>query len=404
MGPETRLLLCCARTHMDAEKAESIRTILQAGIDWAYLMQIALLHRMTPLLYWHLHTICPEVVPLPTLDQLRSHFHANARRNLFLTMELLKLLKLFAAQDITAVPFKGPILASAAYGNLSLRQFHDLDVLIHQRDIRRAKAALASLGYRPAIEPLEEQDAEFVQSKHHILISEDGRVRVDLQWRMAGLSFSFPLDTDRFWEHLQPVSFAGTTVLHLSPENTLLLLNVHGCKHHWERLKWICDIAEVIRAHPGMDWERILGHAADVGAERMLALGLFLANDLLGTALPDRVWRRILTDDAVKPLATQVSQRLFREADRPPGAYEKFVFYYKLRERFRDRMHYRLYYLSAYFWIVVTPNIHDRALLPLPAFLSSLYYLLRPMRLLWMYALRPRKLKQVLYEWFESIG
>ncbi len=403
MGPETRLLLCCARTHMDAESAESIRTILQAGIDWTYLMKIALLHRMTPLLYWHLHTICPEVVPLPALDQLRSHFHANARRNLFLTMELLKLLKLFAAQEITAIPFKGPMLASAAYGNLSLRQFRDLDILVRKRDIVRAKAALASLGYRAAIEPPQRQDAEFLQSKYHILISEDGRVRIDLQWRVAGPAFSFPLDTHRFWEHLQLGSLAGTTVLHLSPENTLLLLSVHGCKHHWERLTWICDVAQVIRTHPGMDWGQILDHAANIGVQRMLALGLFLANGLLGTALPDKVWRRILADHAVKALATQVCQCLFRETDNPPRLSTKFVFYHRLRERIQDRMHHHLYYLYAYFWIVVTPNVHDRALLPLPACLSSLHYLLRPMRLLWMYALYPRKLKQVICEWIQSI-
>lgn len=388
---------------MDSERAEFIRTLLQARIDWAYLMHIALLHRMAPLLYWHLHTICPEAVPLPALDQLRGHFHANARRNLFLTMELLKLLKLFASQEITAIPFKGPMLASAAYGNLSLRQFHDLDILVHQRDIRRAKAALASLGYRPAIEPTEAQDAEFVQSKHHILISEDGTVRVDLQWRMVGPAFSFPLDTDRFWEHLQLRSLAGTPVLHLSPENTLLLLSVHGCKHHWARLKWICDVAQVIRTHPGLDWGQILDHAANLGVQRMLALGLFLAHDLLGTALPDKVWRRSLVDHTVKALATEVSQCLFHETDNPPATYAKFVFYHRLRERFQDRMHHHLYYLYAYFWIIVTPNVRDRALLPLPACLSSLYYLLRPMRLLWMYAVHPRKLKQVLCEWFQSI-
>jgi hypothetical protein len=276
-------------------------------------------------------------------------------------------------------------------------------VLIHQRDIPRATAALTSAGYRLVSEPPETQYAVSHQAKHHIFVDGDGRVRVDLQWRMAGLFFSFPLDTERFWEHLQPVSLAGTMVPQLSSENMLLLLSVHGCKHHWERLKWICDVAELIRAHPRMDWGRLLNHAADIGAQRMLGLGLFLANELLGAALPNEVRRGILADQAVRPLAAQIVQRLFREIDAPYGTYERFVFYQRLKERFRDRMQHRLHYLATYLRIAVTPNVHDRAFLPLPTFLSSLYYLLRPMRMLWMYALRPREFKQALRTWLESI-
>jgi len=36
---------------------------------------------------------------------------------------LLKLLDLFENHGIPAVPFKGPVLASSIYGDLSLRQF-----------------------------------------------------------------------------------------------------------------------------------------------------------------------------------------------------------------------------------------------------------------------------------------
>ncbi|GAG91885.1 unnamed protein product, partial [marine sediment metagenome] len=83
-----------------------------------------------PLLYQSLKKTCPEAVPDDTLEQLRAYFLTNAKRNLFLTGKLLRLLELLKDNGILAVPFKGPVLAESVYGDLSLRQFADLDILV----------------------------------------------------------------------------------------------------------------------------------------------------------------------------------------------------------------------------------------------------------------------------------
>src|SRR5438128_4733751 len=99
--------------------------LLEHGIDQDRLIRMAGPHGLLPLLYWHLGAIGPGVVSSAMLSRLREHFEANARRNLFLTAELLKVLRLLEACEIPAVPFKGPLLAASTYGNLSLRQFAD---------------------------------------------------------------------------------------------------------------------------------------------------------------------------------------------------------------------------------------------------------------------------------------
>jgi Uncharacterised nucleotidyltransferase len=388
---------------MDAERAERIKTLIRYGIDWSYLVHIASLHRLWPLLYRNLLTTCAEAVPQAILDQLREHFHTTARHNLLLTVELLRLLNLFMAHGIHAIPFKGPVLAALAYGNLALREFRDLDILVHQRDVLRAKSLLIAQGYKPMLQFPHGEGATYLQARDYIFVREDGGVRVDLQWRITGRAFSFPLDTERLQNHSKSISLAGTTVPYLPPQDLLLILCVHGCKHRWERLKWICDIGEVVRVHQEADWGKISAHARSMGAWRMLALGLFLANNLLATPLPDHVSQSIQGDPALQPLAAQVRAHLFREADSTPSASARAVFYLSMRERFRDRVRYRLHYVHQYFRIVLIPNAADHALLPLPASLSPLYYLLRPIRMMRIYGLHPRRLKRVLYEWFESI-
>ena len=194
--PEHELLLCCARARLNAETIARIRALLQIDVDWAYLLQTAQSHGMMPLLYWHLNSTCPESIPKDALDQLRDHFHATAQRNLFLTGELLMLLKLFEAHGIQAVPYKGPALGAAAYGNLSLRQFRDLDILVRKRDVLSAKDLLIAHGYRPSVHVTQAQEAAYLRSQYEYeFLREDGKV-VAVSWsaQLAGdkrVYFSF---------------------------------------------------------------------------------------------------------------------------------------------------------------------------------------------------------------------
>jgi len=381
--PEIELLFCCARTHIDSEIAERIRTLLQQDIDWAYLIQTAAQHGIIPLLYQSLNTTCPEAVPKVNLAQLRNYFHTNAQHNLFLTKELLKLLTLFKANGITVIPYKGPVLAVAVYGNLALRQFCDLDILVHKRDVLRAKDLLISQGYRTFSLTLA-QSAMHLQSeneegfKHH-----KTEVSVDLHWAITRRYFCFPIEIETLWERLEPVSLAGTTVFNFSPEDLLLILCMHGAAHRWERLGWICDVAQLISVHQRLNWEWVMEQAKTLNSVRVIFLGLFLVNDLFGTLLPEEVLLLMQTDPVAKALATQVQKRLFYNSDETSSLFERSLFHIKMRERLQERIKYCLF--------VMTPNVRDLLFVPLPIYLSFLYYLVRPIRLFGKYGLSSLK-------------
>jgi len=372
--PEAGLLLCCARTCLPAEAIARIRTLLQEDIDWPYLLRTARSHGMMPLLYWHLNATCPERIPKATLDQLREHFHDNAQRNLFLTGELVTLLKLLEARDILAVPYKGPVLSAAAYGNLALRQFRDLDILVRKRDALTAKDLLIAQGYRPSVHITQAQEPAYLRSQYEYeFLRADGKVVVELHWGVTPRSFSFSPDFDRLWERLQPVSLAGTTVWTFAPEDVLLMLCVHGSKHCWARLEWICSIALLVGAYEKIDWEQLMVEAGTLGSQRMLMLGLVLASDLLGAVLPAEVLRMAQADRTVEALKELVQQRLFLER-KPSGLFESALFHLKARERPRDRIRYCLR-------LAMTTTARDWTTAQIPPLLSFLYYPLRAIRL-----------------------
>lgn len=372
--PEVDLLLCCARTSLDSERVDQVRALLDSKIDWPYLVQMASAHGLTPLLYYNLHKTSPDLVPPTALDQMRQHFLSNAVRNIFLAGELCKIIDLLESSGMSAVPFKGPVLASCIYGNLALRVSSDLDILVHKRDVLKAKDLLASLDYRPKISLPPAQEEAFLDSHDELFfIHDSSKTLVELHWKITPRDFPLFLSFDHFEGRLDHTSFEGKRVATFTPEDYLLILSLHGAMHCWEQLNWVCDVAELVRVHKEMDWDQLMKKAISLSCERILLLGLFLAQDLLGTDLPAGVLKKVRGDKAVKSLANSVSQRLFKKVEAPLGIFERSLFYLKVSDRLRDRVGYCLR-------LVFTPTIGDWKPIPLPPSLFFLYYLIHPLR------------------------
>jgi hypothetical protein len=374
--PEIELLLCCARLHVKPEGSLRLRGLLRQELDWDYLLGAASIHGVIPLLYHHLKANGPEAIPAPVWSRLQEESFQNTAWNLFLTRELLKILALFEAEGISAIPFKGPALAAFAYGNLSLRQFSDLDLLVRWEDLLRAKDLLISLGYHPNISLDGAKETAFLRSrKDYVFAHESNGATLDLHWKILPDYLSFPWELGGLWEgQLERRWLAGKRVLDLSPEDLLLALCMHGDMHVWERLAWLADVAALIEMHPEMDWGKILESADRLHSRRRLFVGLSLAKDLLDACLPEDIWERIKTDSKVQALARQVRQRLFREADSRFMIFGEVKFHLRGTERFSDKL--------KFFHVAFYPEQPELALLPLPRMLYCLYYLVRPFRLI----------------------
>jgi hypothetical protein len=356
LHPEEQLLLCCARTWVDAANARRINTLLQKGIDWSYLLQMAFRHNVTPLLFRSLEAVAPTAVPEEVRAQLKQQIQVNIQGNLFLTKELLNLLTLFEQHRIPAIPYKGPVLAVSVYGDLGLRPSNDLDILVQERHLLQAMDVLISHGYqmiRPSsiaqieksLQPI--RINELVQKSlwaYQLIFSHPERQGVvELHWRITP-KYVFPNSSARLWENLKPVMLGGSTVLTFAPENLLWFLCVHGTKHQWKRLSWLCDIAELIRAYPDLNWDQVIVQATKLGIERRLYLGLFLVSHMLETPLPRAVEKRIHSTPHIKTLVQQVMEKVFDGAEHTTRIpyFERFIFQLKAMDHITDRGRYLL--------------------------------------------------------------
>ena len=375
---EMELLLCCARTCSNPEVSHRIREAARKEIDWFQFIRLALRHDILSLSYRNLHRICPDIVPNGVLQPLRARHEAEAAEGRRLAKEVVDILAFLDSCGIPAIPFKGPALAVRLYGDLSLRGFGDLDILIGEQDVVRARRLLIDWGYAPEWVETGELN-QFLREKHELLLYRvDGKVRLDLHWRFTSRSACLAGDPDRFLQHqqLETISIAGKEVRSLRLETYLLLLSMHAAKHQWVQLKFICDIAEIL-AVPDLDWDHVLQEAGDLGLKRALGTGLLLAQGLLGAALPTKLAQNLKIDRTAKLLAAQACTQLFAEPGERWGLQGGIACQLEIRERFQDRTKI----LLRYFLHKLKPGESDRWFLPMPKFLSLAYYFIRPVRL-----------------------
>jgi hypothetical protein len=292
----------------------AVRRLVSEGLDWERLLFLAThRHKLVPLLYWHVNAHASGEVPEAFLAELRSAFKRNTAAVLRLTGELIQVLKVFEANGILAVPYKGPVLALELYGNLALRRAGDLDILVSRRDVERARELLLERGYAPRHE-LDAARMEFLLDSRYgeELHSPDG-TRIELHWRFSNLDTAFPVELDMLLPALRQTRVSGATVPAFGWDDLLIILSVHGAKHRWDSLELVCGMAELLRKTPPTDWALVLERARELGSRRVLLLALTLAHDLLDAPLAPSVRKEIEADRRVASLSRHVMDVIMDE-------------------------------------------------------------------------------------------
>lgn len=382
--PEQELVRLCARTKVEVSTDAKIQSLARSPLEWETVIEIADHHGVLPLLYWNLNRSCPNDVPASILADLRERFRLNAQRNLMLTQELLAVLKLFRNNNIPAIPFKGPMLARMAYGDIALRQIADVDVLVRKSELSAARNVLLEHEYLYVHTMDRIQEKIFIQSNCALTLArENPRVVLDLHWELTPKYFYLPFDLNAMQARLQPVVLGGVSVQTFCAEDLLLILCVHGARHVWERLDWLVSVAELVRVSV-LDWDALIARARQSRCQRMLWLGLELGRQWLDAELSSDIQEKIHADPVVATLAAKISERFWRAEEARENFFEDtFVdeLHPLMFERWVDRARY-------YAALVFSPSAGDAAFFHLPSPFIFAYYLIRPIRLLFRFGPR----------------
>ncbi len=347
--------------------------ITRPDLDWEIAIEKAEFHGVLPMLLSAVEMDRREGFPPAELERLRRRFNDYELRTLLLSRELIRLLDLFETAGIPVIPFKGPVLAAVLYGDPAMRRSDDLDLLVHERDFWRASDVLENQGYTRHPPIARRQMAAYSRSECDMsFVHGRSGMRVDLHWAFVPPYHGARNPAKEIWERLGSADLLGRKVPAPSAEDLLLILCLHASKHIWRRLEWICGIAALLRDRCAGNWDSTLRRADGWGCRRMLLLGLRLACDLAGMDPPAQVLPAMQSTPAVEALARKVWSRLFSGVT--PGLLELTAFRMRLIERPAGRIRYCASR-------ALLPSYPDLLWIRLPAQLSFLYFLIRPVRL-----------------------
>lgn len=300
LSSEDKLLLYCSRLSISEDIQCKIEEILSNVLDWNYIIDYSIKQGISPLFYWNLKKISNgKDVPPEVMKSLEKMYYSNLARNMLLYDELSKILTAFQKAGIDTIVLKGAFLAEEIYKNIGLRPMNDIDLLIKEEDLQKAKKKLTELKYSATsisqtkfheqFQTLLDNELEFI---HH-----DKKISIDIHWDIQSPQIPYKTDINKFWDNTKPVKITGIETLTFAPENILQHLCLHLDKHinvsHSplaRPLRDYCDIAEVTNHYKDtINWRYLLQSSKDYGIEEPIFQGLFIAKEYFGAFIPENI-------------------------------------------------------------------------------------------------------------------
>lgn len=263
-------------------------------IDWETFWALAHRHEVVPMVWAWLRADATRQlsVPEPIIRRAQRRYFATMIRNRAWAAELATVLRAFAAAGVEAMPVKGVAIAETVYGDIGLRSFDDLDLLVRSDDLEAARRVLGSLDYSTRAVPRFEEATHAFHDLQHFRQVAGGELCLELHWDLWSPAH-FRSDSAGRWQRARAAEIAGEATRVLADEDVLVHLAIHRTRSPL-RLRFVCDVAELVVTRGALlDWDALVERAEALGARTALYMILSLATELLDARVPDEVLRRL---------------------------------------------------------------------------------------------------------------
>lgn len=362
------LLCTLVRPKPELDRA---RQLLDDGVDFTNLLQAAQEHSLRPQLIRSLAELGWARVPPAERSSLESFRQLHSALSLANAEQLGRIADAFAARGVRFAAFKGVTLAIILYGDLSAREYTDVDLIVPAEALDAAEDVVEALDYAN-----DHSDRRFRHAfqgyQRQLAFTHPNQATVDLHWDFTGSHLPFPLSPAGIWGALEEVKVGHRRIPAIAGADLALLLAGHGTKERWRSLGWVVDFAVLVDRQGDLDWAAIHARAQAQGCGDNVLLACALAERLLGVAVPSALVQPLSRSTRVRMLAPTLIAEL-RHGERGPNMVRNLADI-DVCDRRWDR-------IAASVKLAMTPTASDYRAMPLPSALWPLYRITRPFRL-----------------------
>jgi hypothetical protein len=376
LSPELRAVLACARTVVDAEQLDSLRAALALCLSPERLCEVAIAHGMLG----HLHrvvTSAPSVsASLELARRLAGLQRINAERSLRQTGRLLRILDRLDSSGVKAMPIKGPLWAQCLYGDITLRSWSDLDLLVVHDQVAAAREVLLADGFVDSNPFNVRISRRKLGGLGQIALSAaDGSVHVEVHWEATVGMSPRSLRPESVFTRAESASLLGRQVFCPGKTDFFLITCLNGTRDRWNSVEKLLGLAVQVRDTHAEAWPDLLSAGRAAGCSRRVILAVGHACRTLGLETPPAIQAAMAVDSVARGLLRSLKPDELQKGSALGPRRELARLFWGFATE--DRFLLGLEHAATRFF---RPGPEDWNAFALPRGTQWLYYTLRPVR------------------------
>ncbi len=281
--PPVEALSAGLRLALATGDATRDRDALSRVADWRAVADLATRHRVVALLLRAVRSCDVPMLDAVVERDLARQRRQGVRRGMRQLAAMRRTTAGLAERGIPALVLKGLPLGQRVYGSPFAKSSVDVDLLVPPDAFAAAGRALRDLGWRRTLpaetdSPARLRWADRVLNQH---VFTGCGAKVELHRSLFGNTFLFDPPFAALEANAATVEIAGETFRTPGDADQLLYLACHGSLHGWERLKWVCDFAMLVRSMGDDAAGRAVARALRQGLAGAVGPALLLCREAL---------------------------------------------------------------------------------------------------------------------------
>ena len=408
-SPEWELILLAVQPHQHADDVRALHMRMENSLDWTRCHRMAAAHGVRALVHRRLTPWMPTIQVPEIWDRWTAECAAESRSNLARLVDLRRVLEAYDQKKIPVLVVKGPVLGVCLYGDIALRPFGDLDLVVPFDERDRAIECLKELDFIPQFQLTTSERTRFYRrySEMHFTSAATGTL-IDLHWELLSHRYRYAQILDGYWDRTTAAHIGPVPLKTLSAPDLFVFLLLHAAKHEWRCLGWLVDLAwlqaqrtPTVGDHSRPDqlhwdqlhwdqlhwdqlhwddrcWDQLQSDAQRLGFGRIVTIGRRLGEKLFSNSEIGCHNESTATDD---PLVAEIlaGMTLDVEVQEPLHHWPWQRIHWRALDRATDRLQYA-------YDLLLAPTPLEWKTMPLPFGLTWLYPFIRMARLIAKYA------------------